>query len=185
MTGMPPGQVIVSLIGIIAIIVAAYYVTYFIGAKSQKMYRNRGIGRGRGRGRGKGKGRSIVILERFSVSKDKSFCIVEIAGKVYIVGITNQSMTVLDTLEAEVYEELLADSDDNSNVQGTQASNLSGIQGAIVSFLSKKIAKKRGEAKPAGNISFQNSINNAINNSSEQPDLHNQADLTGGSEGEE
>ena len=179
MTGMPPGQVIVSLIGIIAIIVAAYYVTYFIGAKSQKMYRNRGIGRG------KGKGRSIIILERFSVSKDKSFCIVEIAGKVYIVGITNQSMTVLDTLEAEVYEELLADSDDNSNVQGTQASNLSGIQGAIVSFLSKKIAKKRGEAKPAGNISFQNSINNAINNSSEQPDLHNQADLTGGSEGEE
>ena len=86
MQGMQPGQVILSLIGIVVVIFAAYYVTYFIGVKSQRVSRARG--------------RNIALLDRFSISKDKSFCIVEIAGKVYIVGVTNQSMTLLDTLDA-------------------------------------------------------------------------------------
>ena len=88
---MQPMQVTFFIIGTIVIIVGAYYVTYFIGVKSS------GVSRGRG------KGRSISILDRFAISKDKSFCLVEIAGKVYVVAVTNQSVTLLDTLDAATF----------------------------------------------------------------------------------
>jgi len=86
---MEPLQVVLSIAGTIVIIVGAYYVTYFIGVKSS--------------GASRGRNRNINILDRFSISKDKSFCLVEIAGKVYVVAVTNQSMTLLDTLDAATF----------------------------------------------------------------------------------
>ena len=83
---MPGGQVALFVIGTVLIIFAAYYATSYIGKLGMRMT-------------GKKSGRQIVLRERFALSKDKSFCIVEICGKTYIVGITNQSMTVLDTLD--------------------------------------------------------------------------------------
>ena len=154
---MEPGQVIVSLIGIVAIIIAAYYVTYYLGVKSQKMYQTRN----------KGRGRSIVLRERFAISKDKSFCIVEIAGKVYVLGITNQSMTVLDTIEAAEYEKA-AEGSGSAATAGTQFMGANGFTGAVASFMSKKIAKKRGfdnisndTVNRSGDASFQDNMRNA------------------------
>jgi len=155
---MEPGQVIVSLIGIVAIIIAAYYVTYYLGVKSQKMYQTRN----------KGRGRNIVLRERFAISKDKSFCIVEIAGKVYVLGITNQSMTVLDTIEAAEYEK--AAEGGGAVMAGTQFMGANGLTGAVASFMSKKIAKKRGfddiandtvNRSGSGDTDFRDSMANA------------------------
>ena len=86
---MPPLQVALSLAGMVIIIVGAYYVTYFIGVKSS------GLSRGRNR--------NINMVDRFAMSRDKSFCIVEIAGKVYIIGVTNHTMTLIDTLGSEEF----------------------------------------------------------------------------------
>ena len=85
---MPAGQVLLFIIGTIAIIAGAYYATAYISKLGTKMT-------------GRKSGRHIILRERFALSKDKSFCIVEIHGKVYVVGITNQSMTLLDTLDAD------------------------------------------------------------------------------------
>ena len=88
---MDPVRVALSLIGIVIIIIAAYYATWFISVKAS------------GQGHGKLRNKNINLVDRFAFSKDKSFCLVEIAGKVYVIGITNQSMTLIDTLEASAF----------------------------------------------------------------------------------
>ena len=88
-------RLVLSIVGMIVIIAGAYYATYFIGSKAS----------GQSRGRNRAGNRSVILLERFSISKDKSFCIVEIAGKVYIIGVTNQSMSLIDSLDAEEFAE--------------------------------------------------------------------------------
>lgn len=81
------GQVVLYIIGAIAIIIAAYYTTYYLGKRSIKT----------------AAGRNIRIHDRFALSKDKSFCLVEVKGKVYLVAVTSRSVTLLDTLSAEEF----------------------------------------------------------------------------------
>jgi len=85
---MPPQQVIIFIIGTIVILFGAYYVTYYISMKAS------------GQTRAGMRNRNITIRDRYSIARDKTFCVVEIAGKVYIVGITNHTMTLLDTIDA-------------------------------------------------------------------------------------
>lgn len=92
---MPPSQVIVFIIGTVVILFGCYYVTYFVGMKAS------------GRTRGNIKNRNIKVVDRYSIARDKSFCVIEIAGKVYLVGITNNSMTLLDTLDAAAFAKML------------------------------------------------------------------------------
>lgn len=98
--GMSSLQVALSLGGVVLIIVAAYYTTWYIGAKAT------------GKSRNKLRNRYINIIDRFAISKDKSFCLVEIAGKVYIIGMTNQSMTVIDTMDAAAVKKAAAERHD-------------------------------------------------------------------------
>ncbi|MDR0490933.1 MAG: flagellar biosynthetic protein FliO [Oscillospiraceae bacterium] len=116
-----PLQVALSIIGIVVIIVGAYYVTYFIGVKSSRI------------GRSRNRNRNIRLLDRFSISKDKSFCIVEIAGKVYVIGVTNQSMTLLDTLDPEA----LADA---APEQGKTVAWRTASGGGYIDRMTKKLA---------------------------------------------
>jgi len=99
---MLPTQVVVFIAGTVVIIFGAYYVTYYIGLKAS------------GQNRSRIKNRNINMLDRFAMSKDKSFCLIEIAGKVYVVGVTNQSMTLLDTLDAAKFAEAAAERSDPS-----------------------------------------------------------------------
>jgi len=94
---MDPLQVTFSLIGVVIVIIACYYVTYYISAKAS------------GQSRGRLKNKNINLIDRFAISRDKSFCLVEIAGKVYVIGVTNQSMTLLDTLDAAAFSEAAAE----------------------------------------------------------------------------
>ena len=126
-----PVQVTVFIIGTIVIIIAAYYVTYFIGMKST--------------GASRGRNRNINMVDRFAISKDKSFCLVEIAGKIYVVGVTNQGMTLLDTLDAEEFAEAAAERGSapawHSVPGGRQ---VDGLTRKLASFLAGMMGKNRG-----------------------------------------
>ena len=142
-----PIRVALSLIGIVIIIAAAYFVTYYIGLKASGQNRG-GI---RSRGRGRGRGRSINLLERFAISRDKSFCIVEIAGKIYFIGVTNQSMTLLDTLDSAEY----MGNGSESNAVGAQnivpGGPFSGkYVNKLASFMARKMGKEQGTGGNAG-----------------------------------
>ena len=87
-----------SLAGVFLVIAAAYYVTYFVSAKAQGLSRSRG-----------GSHQHIKLISRFAIARDKSFCIVEIAGSVYIVGITGTNMTLLDKIDSAAFAEFAAE----------------------------------------------------------------------------
>ena len=140
---MPPTQVILSLIGIVIIIAGAYYATYYISVKAS----------GQKRGRAQNRNRSIVLLERFAIAKDKSFCLVEVAGKVYVVGVTNQSITLLDTLDAEELAEhgaagaAAAASSRNVPQNGPFGNKL---MNRLTVYMAGKMAKSRGTGEGFG-----------------------------------
>ena len=113
---MSPLQVALSLAGIIIVIFGAYYATYYIGVKASGQNRNRIRNRG------------INLLERFAITKDKSFCLIEIAGKVYVLGITNQNITLIDTLDAEEY----AKAAEKQNYDAGSASPLAQPEGGFI-----------------------------------------------------
>ena len=95
-----PLQLVVFIIGTIIVVFGAYYVTYYVGLKAS------------GRERSRQRNRNINMLDRFAISKDKSFCLIEIAGKIYVIGVTNQSMTLIDTLDAVEFAEAAAERHD-------------------------------------------------------------------------
>ena len=149
MGAMQPGQVIGYFIGIIAIIFAAYYVTYYVGKRAS------------GQSMGRLRNKNINVIDRFSISRDKSFCLVEIAGKVYVVGVTNQSMTLLDTLDAAAFSEAAAMKNPESNFSAAPGSKYTS---AITNKMAEFIAKKTGQTMPETDVTsekFSESMKNA------------------------
>jgi len=173
---MKAGQLVISLAGIVVVIVACYYATYYIGTKAS------------GRGGVRNKGRNITILDRFSISKDKSFYIIEIAGKVYVVGITNQSMTLIDTLDPEAFAEQTAQKTGSQTWYTAPGGRLGGkIFNSLASFMAARTGKTRGTGDSAdvGSGTFADSMNSAREkNASGQPD-RDQAERTEDPDGEE
>jgi flagellar biogenesis protein FliO len=86
---MSPGQAVWFVVGTAAIIAIAYFVTVFLGTHSARLRATR----------------NIKLRDRFALSKDKSFCLVEVKDKVYFIAVTSQSATLLDTLESEAFVE--------------------------------------------------------------------------------
>ena len=132
---MQPLQVILSLGTIVVILIACYYTTYYISVKAS------------GQSRGRFKTRNINLLDRYSVSRDKSFCIVEIAGKVYILGVTNQTMTLIDTLDAAAFKEAAADPHERGSMR---ASPVGMKSSKFVNRLAAFIASRTGRPPPSG-----------------------------------
>jgi len=131
---MPPGQVIGFIIGTVIILFGAYYVTYYVGMKAS------------GQTRAGLRNRNIKFIDRYAIARDKQFCIIEIAGKVYIVGATNHTMTLLDTYDAAEFEKL-TESDSNDNPLPW---NMTPV-GQYGNFLTRKvvafIAEKTGKTR--------------------------------------
>ncbi len=79
---------ILRVFGVIAamllVIFAAYFMTKYVAAKAN------GAG---------GKARYFRLIDRFSVSKDKMFVLIAVGQSVYLIGVTNQGMTVIDQKE--------------------------------------------------------------------------------------
>ncbi|MDR1588971.1 MAG: flagellar biosynthetic protein FliO [Oscillospiraceae bacterium] len=76
------------IVGMAAIIAAAYFVTYFLGSRPFRVK----------------SARDIKILDRFSLSKDKAFYLARVKGKVYFIVVTNQSAALLDTFDGSEFE---------------------------------------------------------------------------------
>ena len=141
---MSPLKVSLSLAGIVLIIIACYYVTYYIGAKAS------------GQTRGRLRNKYINLIDRFSFARDKSFCIVEIAEKVYIIGVTNQTMVLLDTLDAAAFKEAAAERRDTATFFNTQGKGLKDkLTGSLAAFMASKMgaAPARGGDTDAGSFS--------------------------------
>jgi len=147
---MTPEQVIIFIIGTVAILFGAYYVTYFIGMKAS------------GQTRAGLRNRNIKLLDRYAVSRDKYFCIIEIAGKVYIVGMTNQSMTLLDTLDAAAFAKLTEDNSVptpwNMTPVGMYGNKLTK---KIVAFIAEKTGRMPHSDNDTGKADFSESLKEA------------------------
>ena len=146
---MDPLQVTLSLAGIILIIVAAYYATWFISVKAS------------GRSHGKLRNKNINLIDRFAISKDKSFCIVEIAGKVYVVGMTNQSMTLIDTLDASAFAENQEDDRRTFALHMASGGRIADqIVTKLASFL-RKLMRRNETGERGGGERFKDSLRKA------------------------
>ena len=86
---MNPGQVITFVIGSLVAIFLAYYATYFIAKRGSKIQ----------------SGRTLRVLDRASLSKDKMICVVSVRDKIYIVAMSDGAVTVMDTFDADEYEQ--------------------------------------------------------------------------------
>ena len=94
----PLGESVWKTIGVIvvmaAVIAAAYWFTLFVGKRA---------------GGAGGRSRVIRIVDRLDLARDKQIVLLTVAGKTYLVGITNNEIRVLDDAVA-LPEEALAKS---------------------------------------------------------------------------
>lgn len=81
-------EILKLIIGIVLIIIAAYYSVFFLATR-----KNKGLA-----------GREIQVYERFSLSKDKMICIMGAKDKAYLVILTNGGATVLETYDISEFE---------------------------------------------------------------------------------
>ena len=156
---MDPLRVALSLAGVVLVILAAYYVTYYIGVKAS------------GQSRGRLRNKNINLIDRFAISRDKSFCIVEIAGKVYVIGVTNQSMTLIDTLDAAAFKETAAERRDTEMWPPMAGSGIkSRMTRRLAGFFATKMGRPPGDSKGPDGRSFEASMKTARDkNSTGQP----------------
>jgi len=151
---MPPDRVILFIIGTIVILFGAYYVTYYVGMKAT------------GQTRAGLRNRNITVLDRYAIARDKQFCIIEIAGKVYVVGVTNHTMTLLDTIDAAAFAEKTKDNNDSVTPWGLTPVGQYGnrLTKKVVEFIAVKTGKKQQYQKKSGEIDFAESLKEAERN---------------------
>jgi len=167
-------RVILSLAGIVLIIIACYYVTYYIGVKAS------------GQSRGAIRNKNINLIDRFAISKDKSFCLIEIAGKVYVIGMTNQSMTLLDTLDAAAFTETSTQRWSSPAWPLIPGGRMSvRLTKKLATFIARMMGRKLQPDTGEDGASFEDSMRNAREQAtSGQPD-NPRAERTGDPEGEQ
>ena len=162
---MPPEQVIIFIIGTVVILFGAYYVTYYVGMKAS------------GQTRAGLKNRNIKMLDRYAISRDKQFCIIEVAGKVYILGLTNHTVTLLDTVDAAEFAELTEDDEEPTPWNMTPVGQYGNkLTKKIVAFVAEKTGKTRKKDKTANDsenpykADFSENLKEAQEKSSTNPE---------------
>ncbi|MDR0818013.1 MAG: flagellar biosynthetic protein FliO [Oscillospiraceae bacterium] len=87
-----PFQGILTIVIIVLVIAVAYYATYLIGAHGNRQLN----------------GRMIRVRERFALSRDKMFCVVEFNNKLYFIAITNGGVEVIDKVDSAEFDTVTA-----------------------------------------------------------------------------
>jgi len=147
---MDPIRVTLSLAGIVIIIFAAYYATWFVSTRAS------------GQGGGRLRNKNINMVDRFAISKDKSFCLIEIAGKVYVIGVTNQSMTLLDTLDAAAFAETGEERRDTAAWHMIPKSRLAGrMVNRLAAFIAQRMGKRLDAGEGGGSATFADCMEGA------------------------
>lgn len=132
---MPPTQIITFVIGSIVVIFGAYLTTYLVARGSQRVY----------------KGRAIQVLDRFSLSKDKSLMLIAVYDRIYLVAFAAGSVTLLDNIEPQTAAAFAA------SLSLPEDKNLQPLRLATMLFsrLRRQPAKKEGGAKIEHSIPFE------------------------------
>jgi len=154
---MPPEQVILFIVGTIVILFGAYYVTYYVGLKAS------------GQTRAGMRNRNISMLDRYAISRDKQFCIVEVAGKVYVIGITNHTMTLLDTFDAADFAKLTENKEESATPWSMTPVGQYGnrLTRKVVEFIAEKTGKKQIYENKSGTADFSENLKAAERNANE------------------
>jgi len=163
---MEPGQVVGFFAGIIVIVFAVYFVTCFIGKKASGKSLNRL------------KNKNIDLIDRFAISKDKDFLLIEVKGKVYLIGITNQTMTLLDTLDAAAFSETAVVQTNEAMFVFCRRYTL--LAKRLSGFILKKIRRTSNPNVQARCVSFLDTLKTAREQSSpndREEDEASQADV--------
>ena len=136
---MPPEQVILFIIGTVVILFGAYFVTYYVGMKAS------------GQTRAGLRNRNINLIDRYAIARDKQFCVIEVAGKVYIVGITNHAIALLDTLDAETYAKLTENNAEATPWHMTPVGQYGNrLTRKVVNFIAGKLGKADNSLQQSG-----------------------------------
>ena len=149
---MPPEQVILFIVGTVVILFGAYYVTYYVGMKAS------------GQTRAGFRNRNIILLDRYAISRDKQFCVIEVAGKVYVIGMTNHTMTLLDTLDAAAFAKLTEDNQEMTPWNMTPVGQYGNkLTRKLVAFIAEKTGRTQPEQKKtdSGGVDFSESLKEA------------------------
>lgn len=94
-----PLKLFLSLLGVVAIVVAAYWVTYFVAKKSS----SRNI-----------RGKAIRIIDGYALTKDNAVYIIEAAGKMYLIAMTPGGASLIDELDPDSVADVIMDAPDSS-----------------------------------------------------------------------
>lgn len=116
------GSLLIALLGFILII----YLAYFATKKMGKRMSIRGVGN-----------KNIKILESVAIGQNKSIAIIEAAGKVLLIGITQNEITLI----CELDENMIDKSEDEKSVGGMDFSK------AFKAALEDKFGKKFNKSK--------------------------------------
>ena len=147
---MPTSKVVLNLVVIILILIACYYATYYISKKAS------------GQSGSKYRNRYINLIGRFSISRDKSFCLVEIAGKVYVLGVTNQSITLIDSLDAAAFQEAAAERHDMESFTGAPAKgSMKGLTNRLAAYMAGRMGRTPDNTGVPGGKSFADNMDKA------------------------
>ena len=147
---LPPEQIILFIIGTIVILFGAYYVTYYVGMKAT------------GQTRAGLRNRNISLLDRYAIARDKQFCIIEIAGKVYVIGVTNHTMTLLDTFDAAAFAKLTEDKSEATPWNKTPVGQYGNkLTRKLVAFVAEKTGRARQNKSETDGVGFAESLREA------------------------
>lgn len=132
---------IIDVVGVAAVmllvILASYYVTKFVSVKAG------GSGR---------RARCLKVIDRFSVSRDKMFVLVAMGKQAYLIGITNQSMTVIDKQELS-----------DLPLEDDQVRKPTGVHDFVSHLRNRSLKNKMGESSSAEGQSFSSYFRDAQN----------------------
>ena len=112
------GQMLLGFLGLVAVLIGCYYATTLVAGKARRMQQ----------------GRAVHMLERFAVGKDKMFCLLDMAGVLYLIAMSEGAVIVIDRIEGERADTL------RERCEPAQQSNLLA-QGA--GFLAGKLRSRK------------------------------------------
>jgi len=105
------------------------------------------------------KNKNINLIDRFAIARDKSFYIIEVADKVYIIGVTNHTMTLLDTFDAATFAELTEVTNEpvpwNQTPVGQYGNKLTR---KLVAYIAKKTGRAQQKDSDTGGSDFAETI---------------------------
>lgn len=116
------GSIFIAIVGFILIV----YLAYFATKKMGKRLSIRGVGN-----------KNIKILESISVGQNKSIAIIETAGKVLLIGITQNEITLISELDENMID----------RVEDEKSANGMAFSKAFKSVLEKKLNKNFNKTK--------------------------------------